>query len=94
MNKHESKRRELDEFSWSFDISLAEYILPRLRRLKKRSLEWTEPTGGLDRKVFNKMLYSFGKIAQGYHITANCKDYKKIQEGLDLFAKHYMALWW
>lgn len=94
MTKREKKSKELDEFSWSFDMSLAEFILPRLRRLKKRYLEWTEPKDGLDRKVFNKMIYSFTKLAKGEHIWSGAKSDKKIQEGLDLFAKYYMSLWW
>lgn len=94
MNKREKLREELDDFTFSFDISLAKFILPRLRRLKKRYLEWTSPTDGLNRKVFNKMIYSFDKIAKGYPYVVTNKDCKKIQEGLDLFAKHYMALWW
>ena len=42
--------------------------------------------GGLD-----KMIYSFGKIMEDDYFDN--EEWERIQEGLDLFSKHYTSLW-
>jgi hypothetical protein len=41
--------------------------------------------------IMDKMIYSFGKLAEDDLSVLDFDD--NIQEGLDLFAKHYTSLW-
>ena len=41
--------------------------------------------------VLDKMIYSFGKIMEDDYFDN--EEWEKIQEGLDLFSKHYTSLW-
>ena len=41
--------------------------------------------------VLDKMIYSFGKIMEDAYFDN--EEWEMIQEGLDLFAKHYTSLW-
>ncbi len=41
--------------------------------------------------VLDKMIYSFGKIMEDAYFDN--EEWETIQEGLDLFAKHYTSLW-
>ena len=42
-------------------------------------------------RVMDKMIYSFGKIMEDAYFDN--EEWETIQEGLDLFAKHYTSLW-
>ena len=94
MTKKEKEKAEIERFTWSLDISLAQFLLPRLRVFKRQYLKSTvENPEGLTKLKLNKMLYSFRAIAKEEHLWATPEQQQKIQEGLDLFAKHYMELW-
>ena len=41
--------------------------------------------------VLDKMIYSFGKIMEDDYFDN--EEWERIQEGLDLFSKHYTSLW-
>ena len=41
--------------------------------------------------ILDKMIYSFGKIMEDDYFDN--EEWEKIQEGLDLFSKHYTSLW-
>ena len=41
--------------------------------------------------VLDKMIYSFSKIMEDAYFDN--EEWEKIQEGLDLFSKHYTSLW-
>tara|TARA_B100001778_G_C18404254_1_gene545651 strand:- start:161 stop:550 length:390 start_codon:yes stop_codon:yes gene_type:complete len=41
--------------------------------------------------VMDKMIYSFGKIMEDNYFDN--EEWERIQEGLDLFSKHYTSLW-
>ena len=42
-------------------------------------------------RVMDKMIYSFGKIMEDNYFDN--EEWERIQEGLDLFSKHYTSLW-
>ena len=45
-------------------------------------------------EIMDKMIYSFGVIKKdGLFKKADNDEWNRIQEGLDLFAKHYTSLW-
>ena len=41
--------------------------------------------------ILDKMIYSFGKIMEDDYFDN--EEWERIQEGLDLFSKHYTSLW-
>lgn len=83
-----------DSETWNLNCSIAEYILPRLKRYKEINMVcW-------DDGVLEKMILAFE-----YYVNMNKYDdemygenaiefYNKVNEGLRLFAKYYGSLWW
>ena len=105
---------------WSLDLSIAEYVLPRLKYLKKvkhgtpcdmfpknylgSNLSNTDNKkcekieAAAEKKwdeIMDKMILSFELIVKDEWDTI--EEYKvqqkKIEEGLNLFAKHFRSLW-
>ena len=94
MTRSEKRRRFPDSDTWSLDITVAKFILPRLRRLKKIWTATVVPQpDGLNKKIFNKIIYSLAKIAKD-NPWEPLKNEAKVQEGLDLLGKHFRELWW
>jgi len=87
--------------TWSLDITIAKYILPRLKAFRKdicgeypcvlnSKEEWYE--------IIDKMILSFQLITDGamFDIMYEHERQKvetSINEGLDLFRKYYFNLW-
>jgi hypothetical protein len=82
---------------WSLDYSIANYILPRLKYLKKTSRG--HPSNLTERqwkRELDKMIAAFTIIVDGayYDFGSNRHmDQKIIDDGLDSFRKHYHNLW-
>ena len=103
MNKRTRKKKGLakitNEECWGLDITLAKYILPRLEKFEilntnihpcefKNMEEW--------HKIINKMIYSFKFILKDeliIDIELSKAEDKRVQEGLDLFARYFRDLW-
>ena len=86
-----------DKETWSLDMTMAEYILPRLRRFKELhdgyphdldEEKWIE--------VIDTMIKAFEISSNQFNADAmpTVEEYKTMQIGLDNFAKYYMNLWW
>lgn len=82
-----------DTETWNLYFGIAKYVLPRLKRFREIPLghpicmtakEWDE--------ILGKMIWSFEAIVKDDTLTPE-EDYKKMQEGLDLFAKWFRNLW-
>lgn len=81
---------------WSLDITIAEFILPRLKSFQEGRGSF--PSGLSDKEwdeILGKMIYSFE-----YHANEDkcCKyipeeERKKVEEGMLLFAKYFGHLW-
>lgn len=104
---HAEQRRTLgfdDTETWDLLYTIARFILPRLKRFKEigdfyvgaDTAASVKPLGYEPTKevitILDKMILAFEIIATGYDYEP--KNKIKIQEGLDLFAKHFLALWW
>lgn len=108
MNKRLRKKKGLakiqDSELWGLDVTLAKYILPRLERFKEiNKMSHPIAFGSIEEwhEVIDKMVYSFDYVLKedsgiGFDLLneeeRECR-YKKYQEGMDLFAKHFMDLW-
>jgi hypothetical protein len=84
---------------WNLDISIARYILPRLKYLKRIKLSHPSRLSEKqwDREI-SKMIRAFELIANDtYFDYGDGKDVKRrskiINDGLASFIKHYHSLW-
>lgn len=84
-----------DGETFSLDHSLAKLVAPRLKRFKEITIahppdlsekEWADE--------LDKMIAAFEFAASETRWVAPPDEYKKHQEGIDLFAKHFFGLWW
>lgn len=113
--------------TWSLDVTLAKYIIPRLKKFKElengylgrdemdtpekwdealdKMIQAFEYVIDLDEYWIDDPKYDytdimFGKNKEFYEkikenkITEDIRRLAAINEGLQLFAKYYMSLWW
>jgi hypothetical protein len=85
-----------DSETWALDGSLAKLILPRLKRFKELNIcfpqEFTEGEWDV---VLDKMVFAFEwSASEKKYDWIDADEFKKVEEGLALFSKHYFSLWW
>lgn len=85
-----------DSDTWSLDQPLAKLIAPRLRRFREiYNGHPTDLTEAEWNARLDKMIAAFEWYASDDRWGPNeFENLEKHQEGIDLFAKHYMQLWW
>lgn len=86
-----------DDETWSLDYSLAKLIAPRLKRFKQiicghpHNMEEKEWHQDLDKMI---AAFEFLGSEDRWSFDLDQKKMLEVQEGIDLFAKHYVGLWW
>jgi hypothetical protein len=103
MNKRQKKKHGFPTFKdnevWDLDITLANYILPRLKRFKKVNVnshsvdlssleEWHE--------IIDKMIWSFERIVNddwSYEINRVQEQKQQYELGMSLFGIYFLDLW-
>jgi len=84
-----------DSETFSLDYSLGKVIAPRLKRFKEvtmgHPMDMTEQEWAND---LDKMIAAFEFAGSEKRWMATNEEYKKHQEGIDLFAEHFFGLWW
>jgi hypothetical protein len=103
MNKRQKKKHGIPTFKdnevWNLDITLANYILPRLKRFKKVNVnshpvdlssleEWHE--------IIDKMIWSFERIINddwSYEINRIQEQKQQYELGMSLFGIYFLDLW-
>ena len=91
---HHFKNEEL----WSLDVTIAKFMLPRLKRFKKCTNRYpADLTVKQWDTILDKMIFSFDFIAGpkmwDVKYMGNEKTWKKVNEGLKLFAEWFNSLW-
>jgi len=85
-----------DSDTWSLDITIAEFILPRLKRFK--ACQGCYPCHFETREdwdaILDKMIFAFEKLADNTIPLLSEADERKVRHGLYYFAKYYRNLWW
>lgn len=86
-----------DSDTWSLDMTMAKWLVPRLKRFQKLSIgvpefemtqvEWST--------ILYKMIVAFELIANQYEADEPLwHNDPRVEEGLNLFRKYYLSLWW
>lgn len=100
------KQRQVQGFSddetWSLDVTISQFILPRLKRFKE--IEFSHPSDIKNQewnKALDDMIFAFEFNVNEFNVNKFDKNYDIIQKemprvkrGLKLFAKYYFDLWW
>ena len=78
---------------WSLDYAVAIFLVPRLKLFIERTIGYPTQFKDFDewKKALKKMLYSMKKIANDDVPLTNNKRFK---EGIELFGKYFLDLWW
>ena len=87
---------------WDLDFTMAHFIYPRIKYFKDHyaeigypceinsNEEWTN--------ILDNILFAFKEILTNYKCCISAEDttqyYKKIDNGLFLFAKYFRVFWW
>jgi len=89
-----------DSETWNLDTTLAKFIAPRLKRFKELNNgiphDFTEETWD---EALDKMIFALDKCAKKDEdeesgLYWDKETYAQIDEGLELFGKHFRDLWW
>lgn len=90
-----------DDETWSLDYTLAKWIIPRLKRFKR--IGCISVPSGLTQKewegITQKILHTFCLVekddgARDFLYDNTKKGQKEYDEGMKLFSKYFLHLWW
>jgi hypothetical protein len=102
MNKRQKKKHGIQIFKDSevsdLDITLANYILPRLKRFKVLNDMYPPSIGSFEEwnNTIDKMIWSFEQITYGGWSYEYKRDHvlkQRFELGMSLFAMHFVDLW-
>ncbi len=93
MLKDYTEKGYCDIEMWCLATSTAKFVLPRLTEFRNRMVATDTHGNYPPLKLFDEMIYSFQKIVDSDHMYVNDKERKKIDKGLQLFAKHLIGMW-
>lgn len=83
-----------DSECWSLDHTIAEFVLPRLKRLKEITHGYP---ANLTEKKWNakldEMITAFEYVVNDYEPFNDAEAYKKFQKGMQTFAAYFGGLW-
>lgn len=83
--------------TWNLYFTFALIALPRLKLFREQTICCPADLGTMDRwhEVLDKMIHAFELIADDEHPYSEKENgLQEVEEGLDLFRKYYLALWW
>ncbi len=78
---------------WSLDIPIAKSILPMLKAFYENTVIQDTCNNYGPKKNYEIMIWAFEKIANDDARWVSKEDAKKIQKGLNLFAKNLLYMW-
>ena len=103
MNKRIRKKqlKKLNKYvphkdTYNLDMTIAQFIVPRLELFKKVSDCYPHQFDSMEEwhEILEKMIAAFKVIGYKTGIQRSEEEKLIINEGLDLFRKHYNDLWW
>ena len=84
------------EETWSLCDQAAIFLAPRLKAFKENAQGFPTEFKSMEEweAVLDKMIFAFESfVSDNYHEFSD-EDLKRIDEGLQLFAKYFRDLWW
>lgn len=85
-----------DSETWNLDLTIARFILPRLKRFIELTNGYPpDLTPEIWNEYLNKMKIAFESIVEdAVEMYLPNYDRSKIDEGLELFSRYFKNLWW
>ena len=106
MNKRLKKKKELskiqDSECWDLDLTIIKFILPRLKKFKEININsYPDKCGNIENwhKIIDKMIWSFqfaldvAEMNYSNEYRLNENNWRKYNEGMDLFTEYLLDLW-
>ena len=93
-----------DKDLWSFDDTIAKFMLPRLKEFKKHIYGYPSCLKSIDKwkEILDKIIFSFEHAQRMYlPLESDTREFKekyddfnaRYDEGMRLFAKYFSSLW-
>lgn len=82
--------------TWSLDVSLAKFLVPRLEMLKEKmkNMVPNEMPSKKWHKVLDEMIDGFKFVDSSEYFYCSEKERKKVEKALDHLKKYFSNLWW
>jgi hypothetical protein len=83
-----------DRETWALDWTIAEFVLPRLKRFKDVSFAFSAGSLAEWHKILDQMISAFDLTLADRSRDLTKQERRSMARGLKLFAKHFNDLWW
>ena len=89
------KNKVYDYQVYNLDNNIAKFVLPRLKLLRKDINGYPESTGSFENwlTILDKVIWSFERELDWTDYQKTKKDFKKYEEGIELFGKYWRQFW-
>jgi hypothetical protein len=89
--KQRAERGFDDTELWNLNTTIAQFILPRLKRFREINKSYPKT---LSEEEWNEILDKMIKFFEEYLDENNYLEDNLEKEGIELFAKYFLDLWW
>ena len=86
-----------DSETWSLDCTIAEFVLPRLKRFKELNIGFPHRIESPEKwdEILDKMIFALDKVTKQFDDEDwTEEDQRKIRWGLIAFGNYFRDLWW
>ena len=89
------KNKVYDYQVYNLDDNIAKFVLPRLKLLRKDINGYPESVGSFENwlTILDKVIWSFERELDWTDYQKTKKDFKKYEEGIELFGKYWRQFW-
>ena len=89
------KNRVRDYEVWNLDDAIVRFVLPRLKLLRKDINGYPESVGSFENwlTIIDKVIWSFERELDWTDYKKTKEDFKKYEEGIELFGEHWRSFW-
>ena len=93
--KYFLKNKVYDYQVYNLDNNIAKFVLPRLKLLRKDINGYPESVGSFENwlTILDKVIWSFERELDWTDYQKTKEDFKKYEEGIELFGKYWRQFW-